>query len=179
MRPDPRCRQALCEAGRSFCTHECTPPLQDEDDEVLRGGIEALRGHVLAFPKEAARGAMDRNMDDVDNLVVRMLTPHLYGPRHHAGMAVCMLPVPAALSVCTLGADAVDGAVTCLLAQPPQPLWLVACILSDHLMASEACCCSWGWGWNPPEHGSAVVPLLLGGDRRTCAAMSESGDECH
>jgi hypothetical protein len=50
------------------------PPLQDEDDEVLRGGIEALRGHVLAFPKEAARGAMDRNMDDVDNLVVRIVT---------------------------------------------------------------------------------------------------------
>jgi hypothetical protein len=40
---------------------------------VLRGGIEALRGHVLAFPKEAARGAMDRNMDDVDNLVVRIM----------------------------------------------------------------------------------------------------------
>ena len=48
-----------------------SPPLQDEDNEVLKGGIEALRGHVLDFPKEAARGAMDRNMDDVDNLVVR------------------------------------------------------------------------------------------------------------
>ena len=35
------------------------------------GGLEALRGHVLAFPAKAARGEMDRDMDD-DNLVVRI-----------------------------------------------------------------------------------------------------------
>ncbi len=44
--------------------------MQDEDDADFKGGLEALRGHVLAFPKEGKRGEMDRDMDD-DNLMVR------------------------------------------------------------------------------------------------------------
>ncbi len=50
----------------------CLLPPQGEasDDDDFVGGLDALRSHVLAFPKERKLGAMDRDMDD-DNLVVR------------------------------------------------------------------------------------------------------------
>lgn len=77
-------------AGWKRCAATCWPSpdvanlaqpvdlyLQDEEDDDFKGGLEALRGHVLAFPKDAKLGAMDRDMND-DNLMVGKLSAVLY-----------------------------------------------------------------------------------------------------